>query len=1559
MIEMTEIDYEKQINNMNMSQRYNFISSILDESIQASLLSFLDDHYTAKVIASFKDESLILQSLFLLKPSSTKLDLIKGLSSDEEKVKYLGEFDAYDQVRIVNSFTDDEVKLSVLSSFSSNNQVTIIKTIEDLNVLDRAFAFVDSQWDRAAIIKTRTSDEDKLFLFKHLTDSYNSRQIAITLSTDEAKIKAMDSISSDSDKAAILLTFSSEESIIKNISLINSSYEVANIAKTLSTDDAKISVLGFIQADSYKSSVLLTLSSDEAKLNNIHLINNVYDRVPIIKSFTDEANIVKALPYIKGNYQCSEIISNLSDENVKLSLLNLLDDYNRVEIIKTFSSAELKYKGFLTLESNFRKDDVLRSFTDYKYIKMGLDTYDNDWSKKNLVSSLEDDNIKIQLLSVFSKDSDKADIIKSFKDESLKTNCISSLSDEYAIKNVVVTLENEQDRFKYLETLKDDYAKSDIIETLTSQDLLINALTCIKSSYQKKKIIGKFTDENTILSLISYLDDYEKIEFIDKFSSDELKLKGLETISSDYPKVGIIKGFKEFSFIEKGIKLLKDVYQISSVINSLDNDNDKITLIKYIEDDSSKASVIAGLSSDESKISCLGLLKSSYNMVKVISSFSDDNNKFNQLDKIQNDWDKVSVVSSIKDEELLSKGLMMFKNDSYRANVLVAVKDDRLKVKFLSLIADEPSRIRIIKTINEDLIKVETLCLLSNEKSKVDVINSLKDEQTRLSLVPSLESNENKFLVITSISSIDLKNEALRSIDNYKDVMDSFFEKGKFEYLYQFDKDILRDVFDKKQIAILEEYTKIKNENIRNTFSKYVISNYENLNMVNLSKISQVLSRIELSNSSELQAFGDLIANQVLNSKDPIRYFNKVEDVFIRNNIPYVGKIFEVFKLLHTNEQSYRNYSPLLNRFTSDVKNKVMDMIIFNDLLKCSFGSNNRNLKEFIDDVEKGSILLDVVMKDTNSIDSLNDKDRFVLNKYLDRIEIILSSYDEWKFNTSTYSNKDFLLRIKAINERLNVKGSSYKDIPDIIMRKLCGVSGINSLASAKEYFKFVIEDANNRNRERANGDFVLEPGDFVKGINDVKYLSRILQNGSVSKEFLGESSDSDLTPLDTDLSRVLLKDTNGKNGTDLGDIISSTLSGSYGSTWFVLKNDPERIEITRDETGERNRNLASKFSKLEAFKTLSDDHYGIRTGFPTSEISYIVSRDNFERISLEVAMNGFYIPVVDTKGKLMFTPEDYDLLREKMAGLKYYDNSSYTFSDNLVNDDVVAIASQIESSNIEVERKRELINSKIRESLLDMDLIFKDNIDGDLSEGIVELVDTGSTGRGTNKPGDGDFDFMMRLDKSIISNPDRLDELKDRLLTKFGVQGKSQVTATGDFRLKGVGIDSDTNVDIDITFIGKTDKVSYSTDMCLSDRLSSIKQQDPEKYNYVVANILLAKQVLKQGECYKPNRGEVPQGGLGGVGVENWILQNGGSFVDAARSFVEASEGLDFESFKSKYKIWDFGENHMAEKNENYAHDEFVSRNMSSDGYNKMVSTLKTYLKDYSFDVDDSKKVI
>ena len=78
------------------------------------------------------------------------------------------------------------------------------------------------------------------------------------------------------------------------------------------------------------------------------------------------------------------------------------------------------------------------------------------------------------------------------------------------------------------------------------------------------------------------------------------------------------------------------------------------------------------------------------------------------------------------------------------------------------------------------------------------------------------------------------------------------------------------------------------------------------------------------------------------------------------------------------------------------------------------------------------------------------------------------------------------------------------------------------------------------------------------------------------------------------------------------------------------------------------------------------------------------------------------------------------------------------------------------------------------------------------------------------------------------------------------------------------------------------------------------------KKYELVIANILFAKKLLKENGCYKPDRGEKPEGGLGGVGIENWILQNGGSLKKAAESFLEtANDSTGFEDFKNKYSAF------------------------------------------------------
>ena len=743
------------------------------------------------------------------------------------------------------------------------------------------------------------------------------------------------------------------------------------------------------------------------------------------------------------------------------------------------------------------------------------------------------------------------------------------------------------------------------------------------------------------------------------------------------------------------------------------------------------------------------------------------------------------------------------------------------------------------------------------------------------------------------------------------------------------------------RMKLILAYSRINDTDLQDIFKDYVMEDETDIDLEKTEYISKAFARLSETNSIEMFKFRKELARQLLKTEDPLEKLNKVEDVFIKNNIPTVGKIYSCFEILHPDFQGFdfkenSKVSPVLKKVTTRSKK----IIVFSDLIKCAFGSNNRSVNAYLKNIDFGSGLYEKIKNGQVQFDSLGENEKQELKIFSKHLATLYNNTTIAKVENKVFkSSGDVLNDIFELSKKISPDGTLDYNLADRAIRMFCWSTGIDTLDQAKKYIEQKIKTADLRNRNASTKDMILEQGDFIKGIDDIKHLGNILQNGSVSKEYLGSDATSDGTPLDTDISMIM-----SSEGT-INEKIQKTLAKTYGDIWFVLKNDDRFVNTrTIGETEDAKRDM----SKIEVFHTgvAGQDHHGIRTGCASSEINYIVMENYNPKAGLEIAMNGFYIPVANKEGKIIFTPKDYDKLREKMSGLSYYGEDSYSFSENLVTKETEELAQKIEQSNYEVQVKREKINNIIKKSLEELGLNLKTDIDGDLTEGFVELIDTGSTGRGTNKPGDGDFDFMMRLDKAILSNSSKLDKLKQTILKNLGKENSSEITGAGDFRLKGVQIDNKTNVDIDITFTKKTDKIAYSTDMALRDRLSTIKKIDPEKYKYVVANILLAKRILKEAGAYKPNRGEIPQGGLGGVGIENWILQNGGSFIDAAKSFVAEAERKSFSEFQSTYQIWDFGDNHLAERNEQYPHDNFVSKNMSDVGYQRMVQALEDYLK-------------
>jgi hypothetical protein len=772
------------------------------------------------------------------------------------------------------------------------------------------------------------------------------------------------------------------------------------------------------------------------------------------------------------------------------------------------------------------------------------------------------------------------------------------------------------------------------------------------------------------------------------------------------------------------------------------------------------------------------------------------------------------------------------------------------------------------------------------------------------------------------------------------------FAQGQFEFLLSQPETVRENMrLSPKQQSTLAAFHKIKDGRNQTIFKDFILEDFDNLSDERLELAPSILDKLADSNASEMSQHTSALARLLLLADDPEKALRKIEEVFVRNNLPFVGKAFAVFDILHPGDRLEADFdiknSTTVSPTLKEANNHERRQIIFTDLLKCAFGSNNRSLRTFLSSLSENQALLDALASGQKQWADLSADETASLQNFTSKLATVFDKTaagkgGERQAKASLESELSDLIQSFQPNARYTLS--------DRIVRMFAYPMGLKNLAAATEYLDNKKSQADQRNRQAARHKFSLDVGDLVKGVSGgsyLPYLPNILQNGSVAREFLGDSAHSDQTPLDTDLSMIL------ENSANIDSAIRGTAANGFGKIWLVLKAGP-RFKVTRGGLGDSQPVEISRHShrddgQLELFKTgvAGQDHYGIRTGFASSEIDAIITNGFDERIGVEIAKNGFYIPVVDRQtGQVVFTPENYDKLVKEMSGLSYYGQADYEFAPDLSSPKVAELADLVELNQRQTSQKRAVITQTIGIALGGVGLKLKD-FDGTLTPG-AELIDTGSTGRGTNAYGDGDFDFMLRVDRSDFLNPDRLAEIKNALATALG----GPPISTGDFRLKNVTIDGlDQPVDIDISFIEKTNKLNYSTEQALKDRLESIRQASPSRYQEVVANILLAKQVLKSAAAYKPKRGETPQGGLGGVGVENWVLQHGGSFEAAARDFLSVAEGKTFEEFAESYPVWDFGENHLAVRNGHYAHDNFVTANMDAAGFERMKSALREFI--------------
>ena len=808
---------------------------------------------------------------------------------------------------------------------------------------------------------------------------------------------------------------------------------------------------------------------------------------------------------------------------------------------------------------------------------------------------------------------------------------------------------------------------------------------------------------------------------------------------------------------------------------------------------------------------------------------------------------------------------------------------------------------------------------------------------------------------------------------------------------------------------IIELKCSLSNQNT-NKIIEHIKKRFFDLTEDKIDELYSLYEKAELTNSDEAYKLRDQIIDGALEQDDPLEVFAKIEKVFEKNNLPSFAKVFKCFEILYPNFNNWSfdensrispdllNANPLEKRMAYLRRNSsdrdIRMQMVFNDLLRISICSADRSLIDYMNNIKVGNDLYLDIVSGKRTFESLTFEEKNILDIFSSHLETLQEN--KIKSKNMILDNLSLQDKIKTLSKEFSP--TDRHNLPDRIIRSFAYFAGFDSFESLNNYIIDSYKKAERLGESNAfkRQTFSFEDGDLLRCIGNIDTLEASLDFGNVCKEFLGPlqgTSTSDSTPLDIDFSLI---DTKNGMKTTMYDYIRNTPTGfDFGNIYLVTDKNNPNIRITRDNNG----NIDSPYNpmQLEVFSTefssnVGAARWGARTGYSlVTDVDYIIYKKNFEinllnpynedgsvnyayqtsdayddliRLKMLLAKKGIYKPVYDFTGKLVFTKKEYDTIRSKLDGISRYktiteEEKAYPLADTslLYFPGIEELAIEMQQDRSKQQEKRKIITDKIKEILVSSlgATQINDTILNDLSQGNIDLLETGSTSRGTNVPGDADYDFMTRVGRNDLNNTAAV--IRD-LNSLFSPQ--TNISHDNRFRGKDIKLDGiEEPIDIDISFTQKRDKVDYSTDTCLSDLLRTIEKEYPEQFPLVKANIVYAKKILKAGKAYKSRRSSEAEGGLGGIGVEYWILQNGGSFINAVNSFlaqaVKDGNIIPYEEFKDKYQVWDFGKNHEPREIEIgssekivFPYDEFVSCNMSKEGYLKMTKTLLEFKKKY-----------
>lgn len=631
---------------------------------------------------------------------------------------------------------------------------------------------------------------------------------------------------------------------------------------------------------------------------------------------------------------------------------------------------------------------------------------------------------------------------------------------------------------------------------------------------------------------------------------------------------------------------------------------------------------------------------------------------------------------------------IMLTNRNYHA-LLLLIKNTQLEVDgFMPLYFWEALKnlpFGVSKYLIDNLNRVEEIYDFQNGCPRLKLLyESINNNMTTEDIFfilreiftnnPESLSNREKTFFQTIMQSFE-NNQTKYAIVNFSDLMTFIDENGKILpgfylrlakdnqifliHLFLSQKDF--NNLPEKDYLFWERWMKVSYEIKRLLIKELNEQNEINDELIKKSEIYAWIShKIEQSKSLELKKIKDFVIKEVSKSTNPKETFEKIRKLFQENNLPTVGKHFRLFEILYFDPDEYGK-----TRFESELQ-KAGDIvsptlrkagrrrrlaIIYRDLLKIHILGDDPNLRTYLIFLKEGAEVLDKIERE--GLSSLSPEEKEIAKKTLDNLSTLYqnSLLSRQKKETSDIPESlDLQVKLNQLRKDLGCQANQtiIQRVSEMFLKPL----GYQSIDEVLVEMKKAKENAHRRNIANPRiqeGYLVLDSGDLIKGTNAINY---ILHNGALAKEYIGPQSGSDRTPFDADTIMITDRAVKEYDG-NFRKIVLNSGAASYGDVIIVIKN---RGQFNRTDTIPlTDLSLAYDNDHYELFYSgVYQDHYGIRTGIPETEIDAIIlkseeiPRSEEEKLRLQqlffnIANNGFYIPVVNIEGKVIFTEQDYN----------------------------------------------------------------------------------------------------------------------------------------------------------------------------------------------------------------------------------------------------------------------------------------------------------------------------